>query len=60
MSAQKENIITFFIDILKVYRETYRPKNALRFSMQDLHKDDSLLNIPLNLLHNYTRWLPEA
>ena len=45
---------------LKVYRESHRPKNALRFSMQDLHKDDSLLNIPLNLLHNYTRWLPEA
>ena len=45
---------------LKVYRETYRPKNALRFSMQDLRMDDGLLNIPLYLLSRYAQWLPEA
>ena len=45
---------------LKVYRETYRPECALRFSMQNLRMDDGLLNIPLYLLSRYAQWLPEA
>ncbi|MBQ9502421.1 MAG: ATP-binding protein [Lentisphaeria bacterium] len=43
---------------LKVYREKYHPQIALRFSMQNLHEDDGLINIPLYLLSRYTVFLP--
>ena len=36
---------------LKSYREKYHPGQALRFSMQNLKRDDGLLNIPLYLIH---------
>ena len=45
---------------LKVYREKYHPQIALRFSMQNLHEDDGLINIPLYLLSRYTVFLPGA
>ncbi len=32
---------------LKIYRETYQPKLAVRMSMKDLAYDNGLLNIPL-------------
>ena len=44
---------------LKVYREKYQPKLALRFSMQNLRMDDGLINIPLYLLNHYENFLPE-
>ena len=45
---------------LKVYRETYLPKVALRFSMQNLRMENGLLNIPLYLLPRYAKFLPET
>jgi len=44
---------------LKVYRETYHPEFALRFSMQNLRMDDGLINIPLYLLPYYAKFLPQ-
>ena len=44
---------------LKVYRETYHPEFALRFSMQNLRMDDGLINIPLYLLPYYAKILPQ-
>jgi hypothetical protein len=32
---------------LKVYNENYKPKTRIRFSMNNLNKDDNLINIPL-------------
>jgi hypothetical protein len=55
--------VEFLIDeklrSLKVYREKYHPQIALRFSMQNLHEDDGLINIPLYLLSRYTVFLPQ-
>lgn len=45
---------------LKVYRETYHPRSALRFSMQNLRMENGLLNIPLYLLSRYAQFLPET
>lgn len=42
---------------LKVYKEKYHPESAIRFSMQDLKKDDYLLNIPLYLLFQYEKFI---
>ena len=44
---------------LKVYRETFRPRFALRFSMQNLHENDGLIDIPLYLLNRYAKFLPK-
>ena len=38
---------------LKSYREKYHIGQALRFSMQNLKRDDGLLNIPLYLIHRF-------
>jgi len=35
---------------LQVYRDRYQPPLALRFSLQNLHQDEGLLNIPLFLV----------
>ena len=42
---------------LKSYREKYHPGQALRFSMQNLKRDDGLLNIPLYLIHRFHDFL---
>ncbi|MEA4863610.1 MAG: ATP-binding protein [Victivallaceae bacterium] len=42
---------------LKLYREKYHPRLAVRFSLQNLRLDDGLLNIPLYLLPQYRRFL---
>ena len=42
---------------LKSYREKYRPKQTLRFSMQNLKLDDGLLNVPLYLIHRFHDFL---
>ena len=44
---------------LKVYRERYRPKLAIRTSMQNLRYDDGLLNIPLYLISELPRFLAD-
>lgn len=45
---------------LKVYRDKYTPDYALRFSMQNLKKDDGLLNIPLYLIGQYRHLLMDG
>ena len=45
---------------LKVYREKYSPKLAVRFSMQNLRMDGGLLNIPLYLIGEFPRLLKLA
>ena len=45
---------------LKSYREKYHPKQALRFSMQNLKRDDGLLNVPLYLIHRFHDFLHAA
>ena len=42
---------------LKRYREKYAPAKAIRFSMQNLKEDDSLLNVPLYLIHRFQDWI---
>ncbi|MDR2855846.1 MAG: AAA family ATPase [Methanomicrobiales archaeon] len=42
---------------LKVYRERYGPKLAVRTSLSNLHHDDGLLNIPLFALFNLENYL---
>ena len=42
---------------LKIYREKYKPDIAIRTSMQNLHWDNGLLNIPLYLLGELPRLL---
>ena len=42
---------------LKVYRERYNPKLALRTSLSNLRLDDGLLNIPLFALFNLENYL---
>jgi predicted AAA+ superfamily ATPase len=43
---------------LKVYRERYGPKLAIRTSLANLRLDDGLLNIPLFALFNLESYLP--
>jgi len=45
---------------LKVYRERYAPKLALRTSLSNLRLDDGLLNIPLFALFNLNNYLKAA
>lgn len=42
---------------LKVYREKYKPELALRFSLQNLKREDGLLNVPLYLIEHYQRFI---
>ena len=42
---------------LRAFCEKYHPKQALRFSMQNLKLDDGLLNVPLYLIHRFHDFL---
>jgi predicted AAA+ superfamily ATPase len=42
---------------LKVYRERYQPKTAIRASLSNLRLDEGLLNIPLYALFNMENYL---
>ena len=43
---------------LKVYREKYNPKLAIRTSLSNLRLDEGLLNVPLFALFNLEKYLP--
>jgi predicted AAA+ superfamily ATPase len=43
--------------ILKVYRDKYNPKLAIRTSLLNLRLDDGLLNIPLFAIFNLKNYL---
>lgn len=45
---------------LRMYREKYKPKLAVRFSMQNLRLDGGLLNVPLYLIGEFPRLLKLA
>ena len=42
---------------MQVYRDKYKPKTAIRFSMQNLKNDNGLLNIPLYMISQLPRLL---
>ena len=44
---------------LRVYRERYNPKLAIRISLSNLRLDDGLLNIPLYALFNLDNYLQQ-
>ena len=45
---------------LKVYRERYHPRLAIRASLANLRQDEGLLNIPLYALFNVQNYLTQA